>query len=583
MQDRELNYFVRMKFIEWLEDLPTLIPDGTVEDYCTDKFLKFYGLTRSEHSYKENKRALIEELKSIIIDIKDNSLNHTGFGNYAPTGHYYTDYIAITLAYYFKGRIDSTMTIDEHKLGDLIYYTKNYMVVAVEKFIDRAAAIKCLYKVGNPYPNDVDFKTLIDSSLHEISTRFYSDAIVVPNQPCYITSLNTDYAVTEDGIIDTIKQDSYGRFVGNYVGVRSTELEYLIHHGMSIRAADDAISSYLNVYNDLLNGNFDTHITLSNIDEHIKIEAYIEFRPGDHVITGEMLGELISCRNDSMHMIVAKVIDDWCKENYADPDKRIPWSYFFGAYTIRDNLIKGLRAGYGPGAPIIAEWKTTNFNNRNVNEFIEHFDHVDRIRDANKIRTSAIHVAAYIKGFDNRDDLDKFVDDYYGPIAYAVSQQINNNEFIYKEGIKAGDLVLKNRNSTKDLVMFSFRLPDEEHLNPIGDVYYKTLLSTIKPVHECRIYFSIEDGAKCKHVTGLISTANLFKNVKDTDPNLIAAMNKFKKDNYDALVDLIDKSIADSIRTQWELQCYACVEKNLTNKSSKDIYFDWKYVIAPIE
>ena len=452
MQNRELNYLVRMKFIEYLETFPI----ATHPDYYgVDELLKYYE--RAPRSYKANKNALLEELKIIITGIRDNDLNHIGFGNYIPTGHYFTDYIAIALTRYFKGCMDPTMKIEEHKIGKLTYYIKDHKVSRFEIFIDHVIAIKSLYKINEPYPDNAALKALVDFTLNEMATRVISSAIVVPHTPVYITSASTDYSVTEDGIIETIERKCPYKY-GVDLGVYETELDYLIHHGMNLIDADAAISNYLGIYNDLLNGEFKSSVILAITDKYAKIEAYITFDQNNYPnVTREMLAELVSYRNHSVQMIVAKTIDDWCNENNTY-NKDIPWSYFFGAYTVRENLIKGLRVDYGEDLMIIAEWEAANLNAAYVNEFIEHFDHVDRVRGANKVRNSAIHVAAYIKGFDNKDDVDKFVDKYYGEISYAVSQRINSNEHICKEGITAGDLDLKNRVSTSNMVMFSFRL-----------------------------------------------------------------------------------------------------------------------------
>lgn len=213
MQERELDYYNRKRFIEQLRvmHLHSFGDVGTYDKIIVDDTASCNNKTKCKLLHE----AFVEMLDKINTGIYENTLNGEEVEFMYPTGHYFTDWLTIVLHKaineYCK---DPKLTITKYSIGAFCFYTKNAAILIFEKIIDRAIAI-WNFRAEDKHPFAGEFRTyysgLVSDTLEWIKESYFPKyKIVNTDENLYIYKreyVNFLY-VSEDGRIITSDKEA---------------------------------------------------------------------------------------------------------------------------------------------------------------------------------------------------------------------------------------------------------------------------------------------------------------------------------------------------------------------------------------
>lgn len=255
MQERVVDYYNRKRFVEELRAMPIhsfgdvgtydkIIIDNTAD--CNDKT-----------TYRRRHQAFVEMLDKINTSIYNNTLDNREVKFIYPTGHYFTDWLAIVLYKAINDYCgDTKLTTIKYSIGSFCFYTKNTQILIFEKIIDRAIAV-WNFRAEDKYPFAREFRTyysnLISDTLEWIKRSYFPKyKIVNPDDNIYIYKNGYEKMlhVSENGhiIISSQEANTDSSKLSRFSGLQVEELGTLVDTPSTLLDLYNSINKYKEAY-----------------------------------------------------------------------------------------------------------------------------------------------------------------------------------------------------------------------------------------------------------------------------------------------------------------------------------------------
>ena len=256
MQERELDYYNRKRFIEQLKvmNLHSFGDVGTYDKIIIDETADCNDKT----TYRRHHQAFVEMLDKINTGIYNNTLDNREVKFIYPTGHYFTDWLSIVLYKAINDYCgDTKLTTTRYSIGPFNFYTKNTQILIFEKIIDRAIAI-WNFRAEDKYPFAREFRTyysnLVSDTLEWIKGSYFPKyKIVNPDDYIYIYKNGYErmlYASENGHIIISDKEaNTDSSKLSRFSGLQIEELGTLVDTPSTLLDLYNSINKYKESYN----------------------------------------------------------------------------------------------------------------------------------------------------------------------------------------------------------------------------------------------------------------------------------------------------------------------------------------------
>jgi hypothetical protein len=271
MQDRELNYFNRMKFIGQLYKLESSSPSN----YYPSKNLPMgFSYYETAETYVTKRMKLLDILTKLTTRIYNNETYYCcSFNRLYPTGNYFTDLMVLLLWHGIDNNGQSKLfEISEHTIDHFTFYTKNMSVNVFEKIMDYSIAIFQIETANHNYYYYFWYEKIskyISSYIRNMEKKIKIVNVDVPiyvpkkGYDCYLV-IDEDGAIKESNLISTpAREAEYDKFVNN-VGLYRQEISDLIEPDITLFELYNRFRMYKEELNMIKNGPYILNIGIDN-------------------------------------------------------------------------------------------------------------------------------------------------------------------------------------------------------------------------------------------------------------------------------------------------------------------------------